>query len=66
MMVTHSKGESPDELSGEFYCPLVKKEITARLVTKMVSNDEHIFEMHTPGPDGKEGLMMRITYHRKK
>ncbi len=58
MMVTHSKGESPDELSGSFYCPMVKKEITARLVTKPVNNDEYIFEMHAPGPDGKEALMM--------
>jgi hypothetical protein len=66
MMVTHSKGETPDVLSGEFYCPMAKKEITARLVTKTVSNDEHIFEMHAPGLDGKEALMLRITYHRKK
>lgn len=66
MMVTHSQGEDPAELSGSFYCPLVKKEVTARLVTKTISNDEHVFEMHSPGPDGKEALMMRITYHRKK
>jgi hypothetical protein len=66
MMVTHSKGESPDELTGSFYCPMVKKEITARLVTKVVNDDKHVFEMHAPGPDGKEALMMRITYTRKK
>lgn len=66
MMVTHSKGDNSDELSGEFYCPMVKKEITARLVTKVVNDDMHIFEMHAPGPDGKEALMMRITYNRKK
>ena len=66
MMVTHSKTDSPDELTGNFYCPMVQKEVTARLITKTVSNDEHVFEMHSPGPDGKEALMMRITYHRKK
>lgn len=66
MMVTHSKTDSPAELTGEFYCPMVKKEVTARLVNKNVSNDEHVFEMYSPGPDGKEALMMKITYHRKK
>jgi hypothetical protein len=65
-MVTHSKTDSPDELTGSFYCPMVQKEVNARLVTKPVSNDEHIFEMYAPGPDGKEAMMMRITYHRKK
>lgn len=66
MMVTHSKTDSPDELSGSFYCPMVQKEVTARLVNKPVSNDEHVFEMYAPGLDGKEAMMMRITYHRKK
>ena len=54
MMVTHSKTDSPAELTGEFYCPMVQKEVTARLVNKNVSNDEHVFEMYSPGPDGKE------------
>jgi hypothetical protein len=66
MMVTNSKGDTPEELSGSFYCPMAKKEITARLVTKFVNNGKHIFEMHAPGLDGKEALMMRITYNRKK
>ncbi len=66
MMVTHSKSDSPEELTGSFYCPMVQKEVTARLITKTISNDEHVFEMYAPGPDGKEALTMRITYHRKK
>lgn len=66
MMVTHSKGDDLGELSGSFYCPMAGKEISARLVTTVVNDDKHVFEMHTPGPDGKEALMMRITYTRKK
>jgi len=66
MMVSHSKGDDPTELCGSFYCPMAGKEISARLVTKVVSDDKHLFEMHAPGPDGKEAIMMRITYSRKK
>lgn len=66
MMVSHGKGDDPSELAGSFYCPMAGKEISARLVTKIVNDDKHIFEMHAPGPDGKESLMMRITYNRRK
>ena len=28
--------------------------------------DTHEWSMYAVGPDGKEGLMIRIVYHRKK
>ncbi|MGC4007509.1 MAG: DUF1579 domain-containing protein [Pirellulales bacterium] len=66
VMVSHSKGNDPEELVGSMYCPINRKEVTVRLITKDKGPDEQLFEMHAPGPDGKETLMMRITYHRKK
>ena len=53
------KGESPDPLSGQLHKPW-------RAVTRIVSNDKHVFEMHVAGPDGKEFKEMEITYTRAK
>jgi hypothetical protein len=37
-----------------------------RSVTRILSNDKHIYEMYFPGPDGKEFLSYEGTYIRKK
>lgn len=42
------------------------KATTARNVTKIVDHNKHMMEMYGPGPDGKEYLMMEITYTRAK
>ncbi len=35
-------------------------------VTQWQGPDKKVFSMYAPGPDGKNALMMRITYTRKK
>lgn len=42
------------------------QECKMRMVTKTVSNDQHLFEMYTSGDDGKEFKNMEATYTRKK
>ena len=37
-----------------------------RMALKIISPDKHVMEMFGNGPDGKEMLMMEITYTRKK
>jgi hypothetical protein len=41
------------------------KVATIREKVTIVSNDEHLFEMWGPGPDGKEYKVMEIRYTRK-
>jgi len=50
-------GEGIDPMSGQKY--------TSRMVTRVVSPDEHVWEMYSPGPDGKEVKWVEITYVRK-
>ncbi len=42
------------------------KKATMRLVTTIVSADEHVFEMYGPDPTGKEVKNMEIRYKRRK
>jgi len=52
--------------NGSWTDPMTKKEVKARMTTKWTSPDVEVFEMYSPGPDGKEMKMMEITYTRKK
>jgi hypothetical protein len=52
------KGTYVDALTGQ-----VK---TAKMVSRLVSNDHHVFEMWGPGPDGKMVKWMEIVYDRAK
>lgn len=56
--VLMATGESDDYTTG--------KVVAMREKTTIVSNDEHIFEMWSPGPDGKEHKVMEIRYTRRK
>ena len=42
-----------------------KGPVTARMTTRWKSPTVQIFEMHGPGPDGKEMKMMELTYTKK-
>lgn len=59
-------GDSPRviEMKGEFTDPsgAVTKD---RHHTRIISNDQHFFEMFHTGPDGAEVKVMEITYTRK-
>lgn len=44
--------------------PVTGKAKTSRDVVRIVGPDQHVMEMYDNGPDGKEFLMMEITYTR--
>jgi hypothetical protein len=51
--------------TGSWNDPVTKGKTTARMTTKWTSPTVEVFEMYTPGPDGKETKMMEITYTKK-
>ena len=46
--------------------PMTGKSMPVQEKITVVSNDKHVFEMWSPGPDGKSYKSMEITYTRKK
>ncbi len=42
------------------------KYVASRMTDKWIDNDHHTSQMFTPGPDGKEAMMMEIHYTRSK
>lgn len=50
------KGSSMDPMSG--------KEVKNREVYKMINDNHHVFELYSPGADGKEFKTMEINYRR--
>jgi hypothetical protein len=38
----------------------------ARSLTEVTAAGTRVFSLYGPGPDGKEALMMKITYTRRK
>lgn len=67
-MVSQGSDTKPGvvECKGMMYCPIQKKEMPCRIVTKHVDADHEVFEMYGPGLDGKEILHLTINYSRKK
>jgi hypothetical protein len=51
--------------TGQMDDPVAKKTQSFKETIKVVDNDHHVFEMWSPGPDGKMFKMMEITYTRK-
>lgn len=64
-----SEGECDDagacKFTGSWNDAVTKKPINARMTTRWTDANTEVFEMYTPGPDGKEMKMMEITYTRK-
>jgi len=52
--------------TGKMDDPVAKKTQPFKETMKVVDNDHHVFEMWSPGPDGKMFKMMEISYTRKK
>ena len=53
------------ELITQYYCPVVGGLRRGRSVTKIISDDKHIYEMYDAGPDGTEMKVMEIIYTRR-
>lgn len=51
--------------TGSWNDPVTKGKVTARMTTKWTSPNVEVFEMYSPGPDGKEMKMMEITYTKR-
>jgi hypothetical protein len=51
--------------TGSWNDAVTKKKTMARMTTKWTSPTVEVFEMHAPGPDGKEMKMMEITYTKR-
>ena len=45
--------------------PMTGKKTKYRMVTRILDDNKHVFEMYSAGPNGKEAKMMEITYDRK-
>lgn len=51
---------------GHWNDPVSKGPVTARMTTRWPDATTEVFEMHAPGPDGKEFRMMEITYTKRQ
>jgi hypothetical protein len=51
---------------GSFADAMTGKDSPCRMVTRFVSDDQHVFEMWGPDPTGRELKWMEITYTRAK
>jgi hypothetical protein len=50
--------------TGSWNDPITAGKVTARMTTRWTDDQTQVFEMHGPGPDGKETKMMEIVYKR--
>lgn len=64
-----SEGSCDADLSctytGTHHDPVSKQPQTTRMTSKWTDKITEVFEMHGPGPDGKETKMMEITYKKR-
>ena len=51
--------------TGSWNDPISKGPVKSRMTTRWTSPTVEVFEMHAPGPDGKEFKMMEIVYTKK-
>jgi len=51
--------------TGSWNDPITQGPKTVRMTTRWTSPTTEVFEMHGPGPDGKEMKMMELTYIKK-
>jgi hypothetical protein len=68
--IMHSTGSTTDGKAWTFTStmadPLTGKDAPVEERINVVDADHHVWEMWSPGPDGKMFKMMEITYSRKK
>jgi hypothetical protein len=64
-----SEGDCDDKgtctMFGSWNDPITKARTTSRMTARWTDASTQVFEMHVPGPDGKEFKMMEITYKKR-
>ena len=64
-----SEGTCDDQgsctFTGSYNDPILEGPKKVRMVTRWTSPTTQVFEMHTAGKDGKEMMMMEMTYTKK-
>jgi len=64
-----SEGSCDDQqtcqYTGGWHDPVSKQLVNGRMASRWPTPTTQVFEMHGPGPDGKEMKMMEITYTKK-
>ena len=63
--MTTSESSTMDDMSAKIRNPMTGDEIPTRMITKVIDDNKHVFEMHAPGPGGKEMKTLEIVYTRK-
>lgn len=53
-------------LGGEASCAVMNGKVKTRSVIKILDKNTYLFEMYTPGADGKEAVTLEITYKRAR
>jgi len=68
MMMTGTWNEKKKSctMTGMMDDPAFKKVVKVTSVQKMIDDDHQVFEMYSPGPDGKPMKTLEIAYTRKK
>jgi Protein of unknown function (DUF1579) len=69
VLVSEGTGDAAGKtitFTGEYPDPVDGKSKKFRQVFKQIDDDHHEFEMHMPGPDGKEYRALQIKYTRAK
>lgn len=60
----YNSSDNTFEMKSVITCPIAGVDMPARTVTKIISNNEHVFEMYSSDKDGKEVKVMEINYKR--
>jgi Protein of unknown function (DUF1579) len=68
MMMTGTWNEAKKSvtMTGTMDDPAFKKAVKVSSVLKMIDDDHQVYEMFSPGPDGKPMKVLEVAYTRKK
>jgi hypothetical protein len=61
---TYDEATKTLTMKSESYDPMMKAQMKYKMVTRIVDDNTHVFEMWSDGPGGKDMKTMEITYSR--